>query len=570
MKKLFSSVLALAGTFTLWAYSPAVNDIRINVCLNTDGAARITEVWDVVVASGTEWYLVRNNLGDIGIFDLQVVDENGNVFVDEGGWNVDRSIAQKARKCGLHRTGSGYEICWGVESYGPHRWTVSYTMTNVVKSLSDYDMLHMQFISSKLSSPPAHASLTLEAPIFLDSDNSRIWAFGYDGTVEWKGGKVVAESGEPFVSNSSMILLLRFDKGIFNPLSSQDRDFAAVLDNAREGSYYPDDDESEDDAFSDFLAGLTTMLIMWWTFIKPFLRAIGVVKKKDRGALKRLFGRRTLPSNPGWDRSIPFDGNHLRTYYIASHLKGIDDGKLTIVSAIMLRMVEKGNIRMQTSVSGKNEFAFVSQASKDWMSPSERAFYNMLKEASGNDKILQEKEFRKWSLYHRSEVYDWAKTVKQEVLDSFNDPAIASNSSYYESVELTPLGQQKAMQALQFRQFLKEFTVINERHVPEVALWGEYLIVASIFGMADKVAADMKRIAPDLSVGNIRVQTSNLSDIVYFSNAFRNYTRNAYAVHSSSLHSGGSSGSSSGGFGGFSSFGGGGGFSGGGFGGGSR
>ena len=570
MKKLFSSVLALAGTFTLWAYSPAVNDIRINVSLNTDGAARITEVWDVVVASGTEWYLVRNNLGDIGIFDLRVVDENGNVFVDEGGWNVDRSIVQKARKCGLHRTGSGYEICWGVESYGPHKWTVSYTMTNVVKSLSDYDMLHMQFISSKLSSPPQHASLTLEAPVPLDSDNSRIWAFGYEGSVEWQGGKVFAESGEPFVTNSSMILLLRFDKGIFNPLSSQDRDFAAVLSNAQEGAHYNDSGESDTEDFSDFLASLISMIITWFAFVKPFLRSLGIVKKKDRGALKRLFGRRTLPSNPGWDRTIPFDGNHLRTYYIASHLKGTDDGKFTIVSAIMLRMVEKGNIRMQTSMSGKKEFAFVPGASRDWMTVSEREFYNMLIQASGEDKILQEQEFKKWSVTHMSEVYNWAKGLKEDVCLSFSDPEIADSNNSYDDIRLTPLGQQKAMQALQFRQFLKDFTVINERHVPEVSLWGEYLIVAALFGMADKVASDMKRIAPDMSIGNVRLQTANLGDVVYFSNAFSRFTRNAYALHYSSLHSGGSSGRSSGGFGGFSSFGGGGGFSGGGFGGGSR
>ena len=174
MKRLLLFVLALVGTFPLFAYTPAVNDIDIRVTLRKDGSALIEERWDVVVAKGTEWYLVRNNLGDIRIMDLSVVDEQGNVFFNEGRWDVDRNISQKARKCGLHYTSEGVEICWGVESYGPHCWTVSYVMLNVVKSLNDSDMLHMQFISDDLSSPPQHARVTLEAPVSLDSDNSRI------------------------------------------------------------------------------------------------------------------------------------------------------------------------------------------------------------------------------------------------------------------------------------------------------------------------------------------------------------------------------------------------------------
>ena len=563
-------VLALAGTFTLWAYSPAVNDIRITVSLDGDGTAHITEVWDVVVASGTEWYLVRNNLGDIDISGLRVVDEKGNVFTTERSWDVDRSIGQKARRCGLNWTGKGCEICWGVESYGPHKWTVSYTMTNVVKSLNDYDMLHMQFISDKLSSPPKHAMVTLEAPVALSSDNSRIWGFGYEGTVNWDGGKVVAESSGSFVSSSSMILLLRFDKGIFSSRSVQDKDFDSVLSRAQEGATYKDEGDEEEDPIASVIAQLFTMLVAWWVFVKPMLRAMGILKKDNRSRIKKIFGKRRLPAFPGWDRAIPFDGNHLQTYYIASHLKGVDDDKFTIVSALMLRLVGKGNLRMQTNNMGKNEFAFVPGASRDWMTPAERSFYNMLMDAAGDDKILQEKEFKKWATRHQTTVYSWTKDIKEEVRCAFANSTIASDATYYESIELNPTGQEKAMQALKFRQFLKEFTIINERHVPEVSLWGEYLIVAALFGMADKVASDMKRIAPDIKVGDVRLQTANLSNVVYFSNAFSNYTRSAYRLHAASTSSGGFSGGSSGGWGGGSSFGGGGGFSGGGSGGGSR
>ena len=157
----------------------------------------------------------------------------------------------------------------------------------------------------------------------------------------------------------------------------------------------------------------------------------------------------------------------------------------------------------------------------------------MLKKASGGDSILQKKEFKRWSGIYRSEVADWVKEMKEEIREAFSDPSLASYNTYYESIILTDGGHNKAMQALQFRQFLKEFTIINERNVPEVSLWGEYLIVASLFGLADKVASSMKRLAPDIKVGDVRLQTASLSNLVVFSNSFSNYTRSAYSFYSS-------------------------------------
>ena len=569
MKKLLFLVLALVGTFPLFAES--INDISVKVSLREDGSALIEERWDVVTTKGTEWYLVRNNLGDISIKDLSVTDENGLQFINEGRWDVDRSISEKAGRCGLHYTSGGVEICWGMGSYGPHVWTVSYVMTNAVKSLTDSDMLHIQFISDDLSARPQHASVTLEAPVALDSGNSRIWSFGYNGTIKWDGGKVVAESTEPLSRDASVILLIRFDKGIFDSGSVQERDFQEVLDKAQVGAYYPDEgDDEEEDPFADFLAMIMTLFVMWMVFVKPMKKAFGLGKQTNRSRIKQIFGKRRLPRHPEWSRDIPFDGNYLRTYYIASHMEGADDKKFTVISAIMLRLIGKGNIEMRLDSKGKKEFVFNKGKSRDWMSDAERDFFKMLQDASGDDGILQEKEFKRWSFSHQTTVKNWVTSIKDEVKEAFSDPAICSSSTYYESISLTPAGQAKAMQALQFRQFLKDFTLINERHAPEVTLWGEYLIVASLFGMADKVAADMKRIAPEIKIGDISIKTASLNDVVVFSNVFRNSTRNTYSLATASSGGGSFGGGSSGGWGGHSSFGGGGGFSGGGSGGGSR
>lgn len=95
----FALLLSFLGSAV--AGEQRIRDIDITVSLNRDGSADIREVWDVCVNSGTEWYLVRKNLGDIRISSFTVSDESGRVFKTLPDWDLDRSLSQKAYTCGI-------------------------------------------------------------------------------------------------------------------------------------------------------------------------------------------------------------------------------------------------------------------------------------------------------------------------------------------------------------------------------------------------------------------------------------------------------------------------------------
>ena len=528
MRKLPVLLLLLVSTISAYAYEPAIRDIDIRVSLSEDGTARIVERWDVVVASGTEWYLVRENLGDISIRGLGVTDETGLEYLDEGSWDVDRSLAQKAGKCGLHRTGRGYEIC---------------------------------FVSDELSAGPQHVRVELTSPVALSDENSNIWAFGYSGTVGWTAdGTVVAESDEAFSRESSLILLVRFDKGIFDSQSVRDTDFDSVLEKAREGSHFEEDaNEEENDPFATFIGSLFTAWVMWRVFLKNFFRP-KTSRREKRKCYKRIFGLKSVPSDPGWTRDLPFGGDILQTYYV--------------VSAFLLRMMQHGVLTMTTDAAGKKEFHFGQNPDLEYMSVSERQFFYLIKEASGQDGVLQEKEFKTWSDSHRSKVRDFVSNLQSDVSSHLSaDGCLEFSGASYDSLSFTSIGKERALESLRFKRFLKDFTLINKRYPEEVTLWGEYLVVASVFGMAEQVAKEMEKIAPQIQLGGISLDSRNLGNLVIFSDSFGSSisraSRPVYS-YSSSTPSGRYGRGSSGGFGGRSSFGGGGGFSGGGHGGGSR
>ena len=402
MRRVLSFVLALVAS-CLVAWGADVRSVNIDVRLRTDGSARITEVWDLTPSEGTEWYLVRSNLGDIEVCDLSVSDENGNRFINDGEWDVDRSLRAKKGRCGIvHKGSRGVEICWGIGSYEPHVFTVSYTMTLAVKSMDDYDYLHMQFVSPGMTDAPKSVSLTLAADgTDISEANARVWGFGYNGTAVFAGGRVVATSSERFRSSSSMILLLRFDKGIFHSPSIREGSFQTVLDRALEGSSFGD---------SDSLTKSELYAIM---FCALLLSVIGilVIIWATRAYRKSILGVPTI-KEIDWCRDVPYEGDVLKADYVVRKLEPIREAGTT-TSAMILRMIDRGALQVHKDARGRVEIAFGDRERISGVAAGTseqecyRGLYDMMVKASGKDGILQDTEFSFWSGRHAKEVDKW-------------------------------------------------------------------------------------------------------------------------------------------------------------------
>ncbi len=535
--------LCIAGT--------DIYGIDIDVALRRDGSAFVTETWDVRASGITEWYLVRGNLGDIEVSGLQV-SENGRQFLNEGDWDIDRSISQKSFRCGIVEKSNGCEICWGVGSDGPHIFTVSYLMSNAVKSLEDYDMLHMQLVSPGLSSEPERVRVNISAPVQLDTTVARIWGFGYYGTAGFENGKAVFDAPDGLEHEGSVIALLRFDKGIFESESIQDRPFEEALDEALEGSSYFEEDESVVEA----LLGLLFCLVCMAGFICPIIVS-GASGGKPLGfQIRKFLGRK--PKDIGWCRSIPFGSDLLQCNYVAQHA-GLNGGKKTLSAALILKMLQDNYLITRKDGKGNVEFLFNNVKDSSKLSAPAKSLLDMMREASGTDNILQEKEFRRWAKKNPSRVSKWAKGALKE------GQAGLEAGGWFDGKSLNDKGKEKACELVGFKKYLEDFTLLSERHTEEVVLWRDYLCLAALFGIAEKVASELKDINPEAFEQVTGCDYGTMNTILYTSRRLSDAITNTIAAQEAGSGSG-----SRGGFGGASSFGGGGGFSGGGFGGGGR
>ena len=143
----------------------------------------------------------------------------------------------------------------------------------------------------------------------------------------------------------------------------------------------------------------------------------------------------------------------------------------------------------------------------------------------------------------------------QSITDSFINTLHTKTglSSYKDRLD-------EVRQVFGLKKYLKEFSLIDERHVQEVSLWKDYMIYATLFGIADQVKADMKKVNPEFM--NMDIETRNMTNETLVPVFASSLCHDVASVERSvSRDSGG---------GGHGSFGGGGGFSGGGSGGGAR
>ena len=575
MKKfLFPLLLLLVAAFSLSAQE--IRTIEETVELRKDGSARITQVWDVTVVSGTEFYLPFDNLGPMEIDDL-TVSENGEEFFAEGdGWDTDRSREQKRGRCGIVRKRGGVELCWGQGDYGDHVWTVSYTVKGLVMRMGDYDGLYFSFVNPGLSAPPQHVKVMLinetGGPEWT-TDNVKVWGFRSQSEIFVEDGAVRAESLESFGYNSAMTVLVRFDQGLFEPAVEYEKSFEKVQEMAFDGSDY-ETKMSFWDWVKAIFGGLFILICLLLSPGGLFVIAILVYLYFWITSLmgfkykKSFFGASKIK---GWSRDVPLDGNIPAAYFAlseGSRMEGLNKSSVSkyLISAYFLRWVMNGVVQVIPDPDKPKRVNLSFEKEASFPESLENDLYKMVREASGSNLILEAGELEKWSkksFKRVSNIPDRTKTLGKKW---FEDRHLLVKKD-----KCTPEGQEKARELIEFRNFLEDFTLHGEKGAIEATLWQDYLVFASLFGIADKVAKQFEKLYPaefgdftratGLSSGSFYNLMSVSHDIS--ASAMRN------AMAEKAAHSSSGSGRSFGGGGHFSGGGGGGSF-GGGFGGGSR
>ena len=535
--------------FSLFTSSarPQLHKLDIKVVLSRNGDARITETRQMSIDSeGTECYIGMGVLAGSEVRDLTVTDETGLEYENVGNWDIDRSRSWKAGKCGIVYKHGGYELCWGLGDSGERTYTTSYTYTNLIHAHPDADAIRHVFLDADVSPKPDKAYLTIEADSLLTEENSGIWGFRFGGELGYDRGKMVAYNDEPFGRSGAMYIMCRFDKGLFEPEIQEADSFETKKQQAFEGSDYVGDGYGGSGGGDDSM-GFIGILFFLGMFVLPIVGGIWYfvyVWRARRKAFKDLL----------WYRDIPLQGNLQQANDMLNAYKYCGTDYNNLLSACVLKLIDMGaiSIEMRPNSKGKNEQNFVMHELPNYAAQPLllRKIHNIFKTAAGSDTVLEPKELKS---FMRS-------TKNESITDSFiNTLHTKTGITHYKD------RLEEVRQVFGLKKFLKEFSLLDERHVQEVALWKDYMIYATLFGIADQVIKDMKKINPEyFNMDQVANQMADNMTLPMIRSTLLNSTSRAVANKAARE-------ARASGRGGHSSWGGGGGgFSGGGFGGGVR
>ena len=537
-------VLLLLEVIGVWA-RPQLHDLDIRVVLYKNGDALISETRKMTIDSeGTECYIGLANMGQSTIKDLTVTDETGARYVYTD-WDVSESRSWKQYKCGIVTTKRGYELCWGLGAEGERTYTTTYIMTGLVRGYPDACAIRHVFLDTAVSPKPEHARVaitTADTTMVISDETCGLWGFKFQGELWFENGYMMAETTEPMNNEAGLYLMARFPKEMFEPTIWEEDSFEDKKEEAFEGSDY-EYDEDEDD-----MSGFE-----WLMFILVYggaaLLVIGSVVWRIYSVWS---AKRKLNKNLLWYRDIPLNGNLQEANKILNAYKYFNSDYNNLMSACILKLISMGIITIETKPNhkGKMEPNFVIHDYKeiDKQPVLMRQLYKIFKESAGSDRVLEPWELKS---YMRS-------TSHQSVIDQFVTTLHAKKD-----LSKYPPTDKGVNEVFGLRKFLKEFTLLDERELKEVTLWKDYMIYATLFGIADKVIKEMKQVNPAyFDMDRVASQMADDMTLPLIYSTLQRSTSSAVAAKAARehrAHGGGGHSSWGGGGGGFSGGGGGGG-----------
>lgn len=546
-----------------------IYEINTKVFPKKDGNILVEQLWTVNNASGTEWYIPMQSVGTKQIKNFKVSSDGKN-FKDMGtNWNIDENFENKAFKFGINIRNSYPEICFGKSKMGTITYKISYELQDIFFiSKDNIPYIYSRFINDNMNPKPQHLKFELDASDTQSTD-IKIWGFGFRGEIESTdtGYKVNSLDGKDLDHMTFLIALNNIDPKF---LKQSNKNFDEIKDEAFSGSDYELDSSSNEES------GQMIKAIFYVLF---FLFSVSTMTAPIRRELKNMRKQNT-PTNikdikidkDFYFRDIPLEEN-LSFIYIFSQMNMglIQKLDTKFMSAFILSWIKNKNVEI---IQGKSTFfkkddnrlKFIKEPK--FKSNLEIATWSILNLAAGADHILSPKELKNYAEDHDESIkYKIEEAEKEDRRELLRKKYTEVDHRKHKRFFLTEKGIKEYKNLFGLKNFLDNFTIINEREVKEVELWDNYLIVATIFGTSSKVLREFKELIPNYIFAREIITDNNKefldnTDYLFFIDSFdKNMAAGISSAQSS--RSSGSGGSSSFG-GGFS------GFSGGGSGGGSR
>ena len=489
LSKCFAALLLTVGLCAVPAGAAnQVERLATDVALEQDGSAHVTQVFAAQTDEGTEFYMDRLTSGGLTYANFAVADENGPyALTADDRWDVDASFTEKAGRCGLLNIDGGVELCWGITDYGAHTYTVSYDIGGLAGGYSDADGLLYRFIDPDQSVFPTNADLIIRMAdgTPLTQDNCGIWAFGFEGQIQFENGIIHAWTDSPLEGGQYLTAMVQLQSGLLQPQRVEEGSFQTVKDAAFQGSDYT---EAADEP-------LTAMDIVWMVvslaaICGGIFGIFALLRARKRAKAKKQLAK------IDYFRDAPNGGDLNVSYALGLGLKSCTDE--SYLAARVLRLVTLGSLEPELEPGKKNRASMRFVREPHNGDPFDEALYTFLQAAAGADGVLRDSELEDfcWDDRHAKTLSDMLESSGHQGELTLSRTGCLKGNKCRRAKDLTPRGQQQRNELLGLKRYLLDFSLLAERDVKETFLWQEYMVYAALLGVAKQVMEQLRQLYP--------------------------------------------------------------------------
>ena len=508
----------------------SIEKIEMDIDLDENGDATVIETWQANLTQGTEGYRPFFKLQDSKILDFSVTDESERKYQIISDWNTNESFDYKSYKCGIKETSNGVELCWGISQYGNKIYTLKYKINKLVTQYTDCQGIYFNFL--KLNQDVNEVVIKIHCNNNLSVENSKIWSYGYKGTINFENGDIVLDSKGKLSKSQYMVGLIKFENNIFSTNNKSNLSFEDVKKSAK----------------SDIRIFVNVILTIISILLNPFIIFIIVILISIiKGANKKtiveksvsaeeplniLQEDRRLPADDKVEyyREIPCDKDLEVTYWVCYQYYVSADSVLKkgIVGAIFLKWFKEGKIAINKNQNKKIEFKdnnYSIDLSKIEYGENEveNSLIAILKSAAGKNEILEPNELKNWCKYNYENMKNWFDNILNYTERKLLGQGLITKG-YSDGIavrNVSPKLKEDALKLKGLRRFLLDYSLISEKEYIEVQIWEEYLIFAQLLGVADKVQEQFSKLYPNfksytiLDMSNTTSYIDNLVDCCF-------------------------------------------------------
>lgn len=600
---MFFTLITLLLLTTKSNASLYLNELKFDAQINPDGSMDVTENWNIEISDTNTLYKTfkRDSNKYSGITNVVVTEVGGQELIKASNWAYHM---QKNHYYGGLNDKNQYEICWGVgldNGSATRRYKISYKVLDAIAKYNDVAELYWQFIGSDFEVPATKVTGTIKLPVKANStDDIKVW-----GHVDTLNGEIYATSEDTVEFN-----LNNFHSGRYVEIRVA---FPTNLVEASERTYNKEmlpEIIEEETKWADEANAIrirkqkNDKLLETGQIVVSFLISILLGFKCVKYVTAIRNTSKLVPTQElDYFREIPSkDETPADALFLYNKGTTYNANFGPIFSSTLLNLSLKGYFKVELELNEKGKEEVHITALKDIvdLENEEQKIAGFIKSAMKGEEKITIKELQKYIRSHPETVSrlieNTGKLTKNKNTQNGNfDKETASEKNKYavkcglyaffaicafafsfvtlpaiiivvvvlltnavltgilagKLSNLSQKGLDEREKWKGLKKYMEDFSLLNEKEVPALTLWEEFLVYATVFGIADKVIKQLKLAYPEIE----NVDSMNTASYVYlmshtnFNSSFNSAINSSISTAMSSGSGGGGGFSGGGGFG---------------------